>query len=298
MKPTLFALPGNERAARALASALGADWGSAAIRHFADGESSVRLLSPLQGRQAILFCTLDRPDEKIVPLLWAAIAARESGASRVGLVAPYLAYMRQDAVFHPGEIVAARHFAALLSRHFDWLVTVDPHLHRIATLDDIYTIPTQCVQAAPAIASWLRATVTQPFLVGPDEESRQWVNDVARRCQAPAIVLHKTRHADRCVEIQAADLNAAAGCTPVLLDDIVATGSTMVAAANLLRRAGLAPPVCVAVHAVFAGNAFAELRAVAAEIVTCDTVSHSSNGIALAAPLAEAVSAIIGMAAR
>lgn len=262
------------------------------------GESSVRLLSPLQGREAILFCTLDRPDAKIVPLLWAAIAAREGGASRVGLVAPYLAYMRQDAVFHSGEIVAARHFAALLSRHFDWLVTVDPHLHRIASLADIYTIPTQCVQAAPAIASWLRATVIRPFLIGPDEESRQWVDDVARRCHAPATVLHKTRQADRSVEIQAPDLNAAVERTPVLLDDIVATGSTMVAAARLLRGAGLPPPVCVAVHAVLAGCAYAELHAIAADIVTCDTVSHSSNGIALIAPLAEAVSAVAGMAAR
>lgn len=126
MKPTLFALPGNESASRALATVLEADWGRAAIRHFADGESSVCLLSPLQGR---------------------------------------------DAIFQPGETVAARHFAALLSRHFDWLVTVDPHLHRIASLADIYTIPTQTVQAVPAIASWVRARVSQPFLIGPDKKA-------------------------------------------------------------------------------------------------------------------------------
>ncbi|MHA3014587.1 ribose-phosphate pyrophosphokinase-like domain-containing protein [Cupriavidus necator] len=61
-----------------------------------------RLLQPVAGCEAMVVCTLDRPDARLVPLLWPAAAAREGGAVRVGLVAPYLAYMRQDKLFPTG----------------------------------------------------------------------------------------------------------------------------------------------------------------------------------------------------
>ncbi|MGX6570359.1 ribose-phosphate pyrophosphokinase-like domain-containing protein [Cupriavidus necator] len=76
--------------------------GEAEVRRFPDGESYVRLLQPVAGCEAMVVCTLDRPDARLVPLLWHAAAAREGGAVRVGLVAPYLAYMRQDKLFRTG----------------------------------------------------------------------------------------------------------------------------------------------------------------------------------------------------
>ncbi|WP_164119514.1 ribose-phosphate pyrophosphokinase-like domain-containing protein, partial [Stenotrophomonas maltophilia] len=85
---------------------------------------------------------LAQPNEKILPLIFAAATARELGAARVGLVAPYLAYMRQDRRFNPGEAVTSRQMAHLVSGAFDWMVTVDPHLHRYSDLSEIYSIPT------------------------------------------------------------------------------------------------------------------------------------------------------------
>ncbi|MCL6468665.1 MAG: ribose-phosphate pyrophosphokinase-like domain-containing protein, partial [Ralstonia sp.] len=141
MTPLIFAMPGNEAMAEKLASALGAERGTTTVRRFPDGESYVRVESAVEGRRVAIVCTLDRPDDKLIPLLLLAAAARENGATDVGLVAPYLAYMRQDSCFQPGETVSARHFAAWLSRGFDWLATVDPHLHRITKLSQVYVIP-------------------------------------------------------------------------------------------------------------------------------------------------------------
>lgn len=249
----------------------------------------------MQDRPVFIVCTLDRPDDKLVPLLLLAEALRDSGASSVGLVAPYLAYMRQDVRFHPGETVSARHFARWLSGSFDSLVTVDPHLHRILDLSEIYRIPTRVVHAAGSIAQWLQAHVERPLLVGPDEESAQWVAEVAARIQAPSIVLRKTRRGDHEVEVSVPEVDHWRGCTPVLVDDIVSTGRTMVETVSHLRRAGLAAPVCVAVHAVFSPSALDELRtAGAAGVVSCDTVPHASNGISLAAPLGDAVKELLG----
>src|SRR5215831_4706490 len=142
--PLLIAMPGNEAMTRKLAAMLGSEVGEIELRAFPDGETYLRFMSNLFGRTPIIVCTLNRPNEKILPLLFAAATARELGAAKVGLVAPYLAYMRQDRRFKPGEAVTSHEIAQLLSGHFDWLVTVDPHLHRYGSLAEIYRIPT-CV---------------------------------------------------------------------------------------------------------------------------------------------------------
>jgi ribose-phosphate pyrophosphokinase len=141
----VIAMPGNERFASEIAAALGTETGQIETRHFPDGESYVRFRSDVRDRELVMVATLDRPDCKYLPLHFAAAAARELGASRVGLVAPYLAYMRQDRRFHEGEAVTSRTFARLLSSAFDWLVTVDPHLHRTGSLSEIYSIPAKAV---------------------------------------------------------------------------------------------------------------------------------------------------------
>lgn len=291
----VLALPGNQAAAARLAVPLCAEIGHADIKRFPDGESYVRLQTPVSGAEVAIVCTLDRPDEKVLPLLWLAIAAREGGARRVGLVAPYLAYMRQDAIFKPGEIRTAQHVAELLTRHFDWLVAVDPHLHRIPALSDIYGIPAIAVQAAPALAAWIQNHVDTPLLVGPDEESRQWVEHVAGLCSAPWTVLSKTRHNAWDVEVTAIGPGLQTGRTPVLVDDIISTGHTLIAAAKQLHRAGLPRPLCVAIHAVFAADAYSELSAVTADVITCDTIAHPSNRIELTEPVAGAISTMFDL---
>ena len=290
MKPVAIAMPGNERLTDELAVVLGLERGAATVRRFPDGESHVRIETPVEGRHAFIVCTLDRPDDKLVALMLLACAVREAGALSVGLVAPYLAYMRQDRRFKPGETISAQHVAAWISCHVDWLVTVDPHLHRIADLSQVYSIPSRVVHAAEGIASWVRSQVRQPLLIGPDEESAQWVSDVARRADAPFVVLTKTRRGDRDVEVSVPEVDRWRSYTPVLVDDIVSTARTMIETVSHLRRSGLAAPVCVAVHAVFAQRAFEDLRAAgAADIVSCDTIEHPSNRIALAPAIAASV---------
>lgn len=286
----LISMPGNDLLGGNLARATGAEIGSLEHRRFPDGESYLRYKTSPRNRDVGILCTLDRPDDKVLGLLFASSTARDLGARSVGLVCPYLAYMRQDKRFQSGEAVTSTQFGAILSRHFDWLVTVDPHLHRRSSLADIFSIQTATAHAAPLIAGWIRQFVDQPLLIGPDAESEQWVAAVADQAGAPSTILTKVRHGDRDVEVSVPKLDRLAGHTPVLVDDIVSTARTMVSALEHLSRADTRPAVCIAVHGVFAGEAYDELKtAGASRIITCNTIPHESNAIDVSDILRDAI---------
>ena len=280
MSSAICAFPGNAEFAERLRAQLGLDAVRLECRKFPDGESYLRYEEPVAERDVVIVCTLNDPDSKALALLFAARTARELGAACVGLVAPYLGYMRQDRRFRDGEAVTSAHFAALVSAEFDWLVTVDPHLHRRASLGEIYSIPAAAVSASPELAAWIAANVSNPLIVGPDSESEQWAAEVAAACAAPYVVMNKRRLGDRRVEIEAPPLRRWKDRTPVVLDDIVSSARTMALAVERIAEQGLASPVCVAVHGIFCGDALAVLRgAGAARIVTTNTISHPSNSI-------------------
>ena len=285
----VLAIPGSEEQAIQLGARLDVAVITPEVRRFPDGEIYVRIDCDLRGHDAVLVGSLyPAPAERFMTMAFVAATARDLGARRVGLVAPYLAFMRQDVQFKPGEGVTSTYFAQLVSRTVDWMVTVDPHLHRHASLDELYTIPTEIARAAPSIAAWVSEEVDRPVLIGPDAESVQRVSAVAAHCGAPFVILEKTRRGDRDVSITSPG-GAWAGHTPVVIDDIVSTGKTMIEATRQLVAAGSAAPMCVAIHAVFADSVLDELTSAgAAGIITCDTIVHASNRISVADPIAEA----------
>lgn len=238
----------------------------------------------------MLVCTLDRPNPKVLPLLFLAENLRELGATQVGLVAPYLAYMRQDTRLREGEAVTSRYFADMVSTRVDWLATVDPHLHRYDSLADIYEIPTENLDAAPMVADWIDRQVDDPVLVGPDEESKQWIDAVADRADMPRMVLEKTRRGARQVDISVPQVDRWREHTPVLFDDIISTARTMIETVDHLRRADMPTPVCIGVHGIFADEAYRDLReADPRAVVTTDTIPHPTNATTVAPSVARAV---------
>lgn len=289
MKPVILAFPEMRKLADEMECFLGAECMDVAWRHFPDGESLVTLPPDLAGRDVAFLATLRDPDLLALPLRFAAATARAFGARSTGLIAPYLAYMRQDKQFHPGEAVSAPLFADFLAESFDWLVTVDPHLHRSPDLSQLFDIPSAHVAAAPIIASWIRENIPDAVLLGPDIESRQWVAEVARLAGRPYEVLRKVRRGDHDVDISLPKGDGLRAGTPVILDDIASSGRTMERTLDHLSVLGLGPAVCVIIHAIFAGSAYQDiLTAGAAQIVTTNTIQHESNAISVAGLLAAA----------
>lgn len=289
MTRVLLSFPLQRKLTEAIAPMLAARVGRLDWRHFPDGESLVTIEEDLDGIDVALVASLRNPDELALPLRFAAATAREFRARSVGLIAPYLAYMRQDKRFNPGEAVSAPLFARFLEESFDWLVTADPHLHRNPELSKLYRIPVRRLTTAPLIADWLRDNVANAILIGPDSESEQWVSDIAKRAGFPYQVLTKTRRGDRDVEVSLPSIDAAFSRTPVIVDDIVSSGRTSIETLGHLRRLGLPPAICVVIHPVFAQNAYEQLLAAGpARVVSTDSIPHPSNAISVAGLLAQA----------
>lgn len=280
--PLIFSLPGNEAMTESLADLLRAETGKSAIRRFPDRETYVKVISSVENRDVILVCTLDRPDDKLLPLYFISKTLKEFGAAKITLIAPYLAYMRQDKRFTEGESVTSALFATLISSIVDELITIDPHLHRRSNLNEIYTIPTIVLHAAGLISEWIKNNIPNALIVGPDMESEQWVSAVAMDAGVPYIVLEKIRRGDTDVEIKVPDVSKWKKHTPVLIDDIISTGKTMMETIKHLQKNGYKNPKCIGVHGIFADKSFEELlESGADEIITTNTVKHSSNYISV-----------------
>lgn len=280
MKKIFFALPGNETLTKSLTEKCQAELGTVIIRQFPDGETYVKIESDIKDKQVVLICTLNNPDEKLLPLYYLSETAKELGAKSICIVAPYLAYMRQDKRFIQGEGITSAYFSKLISSFADSLITIDPHLHRRSSLSEIYTIPTTVIHAADLISKWIRNNIKKPLIIGPDIESEQWVSEVARQAEAPFIILEKIRLGDKEVEISVPDVEKYKEHTPVLVDDIISTAHTMIETIGHLKKVAMKKPVCIGIHGIFADNAYSNLFASGAEgVITCNTILHESNKI-------------------
>lgn len=286
-KPTLLCFEDEREIAERIASGAHLDLAVVERHRFPDGEIKLRLPAVLPERLIILR-TLNDPNEKLIELLLLAQTARLQGASHLTLVAPYLAYMRQDMAFLPGEAISQRIVGRFLADLFDALITVDPHLHRVATLQEAVPVANAIVLSGAALLSDLIATRRrQPLLLGPDEESAQWVALAAARHGLDSAVCRKVRHGDRAVEVALPDV-AVAGRQVVLLDDVASTGHTVARAARLLLAAGAASVDVAVTHALFVADALPViLDAGVGDVWSTDSIKHASNSVSIAPLLAE-----------
>ncbi len=275
--------------AQALAQSVGQPHATVLCHDFPDGETRLRLPPQLPPKVAF-FCGLQRPNARLVQLMLAAAGARELGADHITLVCPYLPYMRQDMAFVPGEVVSQRHLGHWLADRFDAVVTVDPHLHRVASLDQVLPGRTGvALTAAELLGSHVAGQLPQALLMAPDEEAGQWVRAAAQATGLDHAVCFKRRHGDHDVDVYLPDRDVI-GRAVVLLDDVASTGRTLAAAASGALAAGAASVDVAVTHALFIGNALATVHGAGVRHVwSTDCVTHSTNVVSVVPMLAQAL---------
>ena len=285
----VIGFPEYEAQAQRLADAAGLPFQCAELHRFPDGETRVRLPEKLPAH-CILCRSLDHPNDKLVELFMAAAGARALGAESITLVAPYLCYMRQDMAFNPGEVVSQQVVGELLARYFDSVLTVDAHLHRVHALSQAVQAGTAInLTAAPLMAKFLQDQIEDPYLLGPDVESEQWVKAIAAHQQLDYGVAQKERQGDREVSIS---LPASPGKNRniVLIDDVASTGRTLLETTRALEEYEPASISVLVTHALFVDHSDELLRqAGVSNLWSCDSIPHPSNRIELARMLAESL---------
>jgi ribose-phosphate pyrophosphokinase len=290
-KAAIHALPAAINDAGRLASRLGVPLHPIDVHSFPDGE--LRVTVGPASAAVIVYAPLDRPNDKLLALLFAAEVLRREGARRLVLTAPYLCYMRQDAAFHKGEAINQKVVGHLLAGSFDRVITVDAHLHRTKNIEDVFPgIESDDLSAMPAIADALRGSglSRETVVTGPDEESRPWVSDLAARLELKHAVGHKSRRGDRSVEIAFDNPGLFKGRPALLVDDIVSSGGTLVACAKALLAAGAMTVDAVVTHALFPSPMAQAFREAGVHSIRSTTsVPHPTNAIALDGILADAL---------
>jgi len=212
------------------------------------------------------------------------------GAKKLTLVAPYLSYMRQDIAFKPGEVVSQKAQGRLLAQYFSQVITVDSHLHRIHELVDAIPVKNAInLTATQPMSDFLHTALDHPFLLGPDEESQQWVAAIAQDANWDYAVARKQRFSDTDVKISLPEADFQ-GRHIVLVDDVASTGKTLINTAKALIPLQPASISVLVTHALFTGNSMQELHdAGVKNIWSCDSIPHPSNQIQLAELLSKSI---------
>lgn len=223
-----------------------------------------------------------------IELLQLQDLAREGGADRIVTVVPYLGYARQEIAHEPGQPVSARAIARAIGGNTDRVVTVDPHEELVA---DYFPVECEVVSAAGALATGFTLASSRPLFLAPDEGARSLAQAV-RDAHGHGSVDHfvKRRRDGRTVEIAPSETDAA-GREVVIVDDIIATGSTIAAATEVLVEAGAAPVRVGCVHPLLVAGAYTRLkRAGVEEVVATDTLERSVTEVTAAPAIADALS--------
>lgn len=280
-KPIIFYFSQEESLSLKIIKKTGYKQGKVTVRHFPDEESFVQIHNNVKNHDTVIVCSLNEPDTKIIALLFLMDLVRELGAKSVGLVAPYLGYLRQDKRFNKGESITSKTFAKIISAYSDWIITIDPHLHRYKTLDEIYSIPFTVLYTADLVCEWIYKHIQKPVLiVGPDLGSKQMVSDLAKKMKVPYIVLRKKRMGDKDVEIFGTDIDKYKDYKPVIVDDMISTANTMTATIKHLSAKGIEQIACIGIHGVFTIDGYEILKnSGVKKIATTNTISHSTNQI-------------------
>jgi len=248
-----------------------------------DGESYVRLEGNVKNEEVVIVQTTSPPqDTHLVELALMADAAKRNGAGKVTAVVPYMAYSRQDKVFLQGEAVSIEAVARMLKEAgVDSLVTVN--VHQAKALER-FPFPAKTVSAVTALAEYFKDKLSEKaFALAPDDGAL-WLAEETKDVlggECGFLEKHRDRYTGQ-VSTEKKTLNVA-GKTVIIIDDIISTGGTIVAAAKIVKELGARTVYAACVHPLLIGDAEKRiLDAGVEEIIGTDSVPSHVSKVSLA----------------
>ncbi len=282
--------------AKSLAKSLHALYSPLTINAFPDGDIYLQYNCNLKNKTLIIVQSFHpHPDQSLMDIIFAAHTAKDLGAKKVILVAPYLGYMRQDKRFHPGECISSKIMAKLLNGCVDKIITLDPHLHRYKSLKDIFTIPAVNLTANTLLAEYIKSSFPAKYfknevIIGPDWESYQWAEDIAKSVGIPYTVLEKQRISSLEVHVKMINPITIKGKDVIIVDDIISTGRTIADAAKKAKSLGAKTITTISVHGIFVEDAISVMKSAGVNhIISTNTIDKPTSKIDVTSLIAQAL---------
>lgn len=255
------------------------------IRRFPDTECYVRIEDNLKDQDVVIVQTTF-PDSNIIELFLLQDAVAEFKPASIATVVPYFGYGRQDKKFKDGEAVSARAMANHIGQMTDSVFTID--IHNTAMLSE-FVVPVLNLSAMEAIGKFLKENSVD-VIVSPDKGSKDRASMAAKAASCAYDYLEKTRLDGQTVEMKPKSMDVG-GKVVAIVDDIIATGGTIIKASEQLKAQGAKRVIAACTHGLFTGDATAKLQAACDLVVSTDTLERPTSKISAASAVADALKA-------
>ena len=257
----LFAGRSHPALAEEVAAELGVRLNAVELRTFRDGEIYCRFQESVRGKDVFVLQAMAAPvNDNVVEHFIMIDALKRASATQVTAITPYYPYARQDKKSRSREPITARLIANMYeTAGIDRLVSVDLHAGQI---QGFHSSPLDHLTALPLLSDYVEAHVDGDLtIVSPDTGRVRTAEKFGQRLQAPIAFLHKARSREQAHKVEMLEIvGDVEGRTCILVDDMIATGGTIVTAAELLLARGATRVWAAATHAIFAGDAIRALE--------------------------------------
>ncbi|MBD3259780.1 ribose-phosphate diphosphokinase [Candidatus Woesearchaeota archaeon] len=286
----------STKIAKSIARRLGKPYSGLSVKKFPDSELNIRFMKKVKGRDIVLvqsFYDNKKTDmsinDQLIEIIFAARTAERLGARSITLAAPYFPYFRQDKEFHHGECVSIKIVAHLMNECLSRIIVIDPHLHRLKSMYDVFTVRSKRLTADPLIADYIKKNVKNAVIIGPDWESYRWAEKTAEIIGCECAILHKTRYSARKVDVRLNKKIDLKNKSVVVVDDIISTGHTVLETIKDLKKLGAKKFTVIGVHGLLVEGALSKLKKAGAKVITTNTIAGTTNKIDIAPLLADAL---------
>lgn len=274
-------IPGraNSKLSKAIAEKLNLSQCENTLKNFADGESYVKILGDVGGKDVYLVQPSANPvNDSIMELLLMTDAAKRADAKKVTAVIPYLGYARQDRKMEIGEPIAAKLHAKLLqAAGVDKVISFDLHASQIEGFFDNSNNLVH-LSAIPELAKYIKGKhLKDVVIVSPDAGGAKRAEKFAEKIDSPYAIIHKKREKHN--EAKAVNLYGdVAGKNCIICDDMIDTAGTIVEAVKMLKDRGAKDVYVCATHGLFSGPAYERLaNAPIKEVIVTNTLPLREN---------------------
>jgi ribose-phosphate pyrophosphokinase len=258
----LIAGNSNPQLAQEISSSLNIPLCDVTVGRFPDGEINVHIRETVRGEDVFVIQSTSQPvNDNTIELLLMIDALKRASARQITVVVPYYGYARQDRK-HIGRVpISARLIANFIeTAGADRMLTLDLPAGQI---QGFFNIPVDNLRIDPILADHLlQAKLAEnAVIVAPDVGAAKRASAVAERLNLPYAIVEKSRISEKTGEVEARTLiGNVEGKRAIIVDDIIATGGTVVAAAELLLERGASEVHAAFSHGVFAGEAVARIE--------------------------------------